>query len=141
MSGEYINESIQYARELALDLKYQAKDRNKPEVLSAVRAMNEHLFRPADGGLPPKRDYSTWLRAKQAFIDLPPAIENVEFLELLPLEQSKIEQALIHGEIESFRWLGSVGISLFGIQLSYVNIVQPRNLTPDNTFVPLLALE
>ena len=139
MPLERIDDSIKFARELALDLKYRDKSDSELEVNAAVEAMNQHLF-ATKGLLPIMGAYSTTLRTKDAFLDLPDPSQNTERLARAPLMSSRIEKVTVEGSVHSFRWLVSSGLALFGIQLYDVNVL-PHNITSQNAFVPVLSVE
>ncbi|MFZ1301590.1 MAG: hypothetical protein WAQ27_03365 [Candidatus Microsaccharimonas sp.] len=140
MSLELVNDSIRFARELALDLEYRAKADDQIEVNAAIHAMNEHLFGSQET-LTSATDFPTTLRASEAFLDLPDPTQLTERLHRAPLMSSRIEKAVVNGNIHSFRWLGSTGLALFGIQLYNVDILEPHYIKPRNAFIPVRAVQ
>lgn len=140
MSLELINDSIKFARELAIDLDYRDKSDDKIEVVAAVRAMNEHLF-AHKGLLSANKNFPTMLHTQEVFLDLPDPTQVIERLPRAPLMSSRVEKAVVSGNVQLFRWIGSSGLALFGIQLSDADLLEPHYINSRNAFVPVRSIE
>ena len=133
MSLELISNSIDLARELSLDLELQPETPSEEQIGAAIHVMNQHLWSV-------KGDVPALFRAEEAYLDLPEMPQDIELLSHSSLMHSRIEQAVIKGKIDSFRWLGSTGVTAFGIQLYGVDVLAPRKMTSRNAFVPVEAV-
>lgn len=135
MSLELINDSILVARQLAINLEYRSKSKDSAEIEAAIQTMNKALAAAPS-------DASGLLYTREVYVDLPDPVQNIEYLDRRPLMTSRIEKAVVSGRILTYRWLGSEGLALFGIQFNGdVDILEPHYLSPMNAFVPVRALE
>lgn len=132
MSLVRIEDSIEFARELAIDLELSGAP-TEGDIHAAVDAMNHHLFGTG-------ANTRALLSAQELYEDLPTYEMEVELLSEQEIQQAKIEQAIVKAKIDSFYWLGSASVTGFGLQMYGVDILTPVARHSNSIFVPLDAV-
>lgn len=120
-SPEVITDSVEFAKEVSFEMESYLKFKDATLMASAVRIMNQRLWTAGD-------NVFTVLKADEAYIDVPASPHEATVLPHDSMHRSRVEGPVIQGIAESFRWIGTAGLSTFGLQLEEAEVI---NKTPE----------
>ena len=132
MNFVQIEDTIEFARELAIDLELSGSP-TETDIQAAVDVMNHHLFGVG-------ANTRALLGAQELYKDLPTYEAELELLREEDIQQAKIERVIAKAKIDSFHWLGSASITGFGLQVYGVDMLAPIVKHANSAFIPLDAV-
>ena len=133
---EPITHSIDLARELSVDLEIRKFDDapSEEEIEAALYVMNQYLWAM-------KEDIPSTLRAAEAYLDIPDSpTRTIEVFSHIDLEKARIENAIITGKIDSFKWIGSATMQAFGVKIYGAQVRSPKKQHANTAFIPVQGL-
>lgn len=127
-----IQDSIEFARDLAIHLELKEVPPSEDDILSALQIMDAQLTGAGE-------DVRAMFAIHHAFA-VPDFSIEVEMMHDDEIDDSRIGESVVRARLDGFRWFGSTHASGFGLRLFGVDIVEPtRNHVP-TAFVPLEAV-
>jgi hypothetical protein len=130
---QQVPDSIDFARELSIELETREHPPTEDDIYAAVYVMNQHL-------LGVKGNTPALIKADEAYLNLPNDQMDVAFLTDAEIEAARVEKAIMRGRVESFYWLGSTALTGFGVHLYGVDLIAPRKQFSATAFVPVEAI-
>lgn len=120
-SSERITDSLEYAKEISSEIDSSPEANDTKAIVAAVHLMNQRLW--SSGG-----NVLSTFKADEAYLDVPDMRLGVERVSHDSLQRSRIENPVIQGLVDSFRWVGTAGLSSFGLQVYEAQVLDESHL-------------
>ncbi len=127
-----IHDSIEFARDLAIDLEQREMLPTEDDILAALQIMDAQLTGVGE-------DTRAMFAIERAF-ELPDFELEVELMSDAEIASLEIGKSVVRARLDGFRWVGSTVTSGFGLRLFGVDVVEPTRDHVPTAFVPLEAV-
>ena len=130
---EIINDTIDFARELAFEVELRPELPTEQEILSTLEIMDAQLKGSGE-------NVRSLFAFETAFL-IPDYSIEVELMEDDEFVASTVPASIVKARLSHFEWSGNMVDTGFGLRLFGVDFVEPVRRHEPTAFVPLRALD